>query len=82
MARSNLGRLLLVGAIVGAIALLFGTRSGSRMRQQIGEMAGDLPNTLKDLAGQVDMDEVAGVLAERAMAELRPALGDLLKGGK
>lgn len=82
MGRSIMGRLLLLGLIVGAIALLFGTKTGSRMREHISGMVEDLPTTAKDLAGQVDMDEVAGVLAERAIAELRPALGELFKGGK
>jgi hypothetical protein len=44
--------------------------------------AADLPEAVKDFAALVDTDEIIGILADNALAELKPAIGDLFKGIK
>ncbi|MGQ9674685.1 MAG: hypothetical protein ACUVX1_03360 [Chloroflexota bacterium] len=78
MAGLRSGRLLMVGAVVVAAAFLFGTDPGRRVRDQTAALAERLPDTVKSLAEQVDVDEIIGVLAERAIVELRPVISELL----
>lgn len=78
MAGFRPGRLLMLGAVIGVVAFLFGTESGRRVRDQTAALAERLPDAVKTVAEQVDVDEIVGVLAERAIVELRPAISELL----
>lgn len=78
MGRIKPGQIILVGVVLGGAAFLFGTKTGGRLREQLTVAADRLPDMVKGIADQVDVDEIAGVLAERAIAELRPAILELL----
>ena len=67
----------MAGVILGGIALFLRTETGNRIRQRAGSLAGYLPRELRQVVADVDADEVIGILAERAVAELRPAIAEL-----
>lgn len=69
----------MAGVILGGIALFLRTETGNRVRQQAGSLAEYLPRELRQIVADIDVDEVVGILAERAVAELRPAIADLFR---
>lgn len=82
MKMGKLEAFVFVGVAIGAAVFLFGSDRGKQVRQQLAVSAAELPEAVKDFAALVDADEIIGILADNALSELKPTIGDLFKIGK